>query len=93
MARWFRDGELVGDETPWWRGDRNSTRQTIILTHECQTRLGLAPPGATSKIEPLDVAFNAEFKKSHFRNFTVYMCELNFSPHEHAQKQLRQIFS
>ena len=22
MARWFRGGELVGGETPWWRGDR-----------------------------------------------------------------------
>ena len=22
VSRWFRGGELVGGETPWWRGDR-----------------------------------------------------------------------
>jgi len=35
-----------------------------ILTQECQTTLGLVPPGATIKVQPLDATFNAEFKKS-----------------------------
>ena len=29
VARWFRSGELVGGETPWWRGDRNLLGQII----------------------------------------------------------------
>ena len=31
---------------------------------ECQTTLGLVLPGAMSKVQPLDVILNAEFKKS-----------------------------
>ena len=42
-------------------------RVKTILTQECQTKLGLVPSGATSKVQPLDVTFNAEFKKSVYR--------------------------
>ena len=35
--------------------------------------MGLALPGATSKIQPLDVAFNAEFKKSVDRLTTEHL--------------------
>ena len=55
------------------RMQSSNSRRTIIPTHECQTTLGLAPPGATSKIEPLDVAFNAEFKKSVDRLTTEHL--------------------
>ena len=43
-----------------------------ILTQECQTTLGLVPPGATSKVQPLDVTFTAEFKKSVLFNIVHY---------------------
>ena len=43
---------------------QTTERVKIILMQECQTTLGLVPPGATSKVQPLDVTFNAEFKKS-----------------------------
>ena len=43
---------------------QTTERVKTILTQECQTILGLVPPGATSKVQPLDVTFNAEFKKS-----------------------------
>ena len=33
-----------------------------ILGRECKTVVALVPPGATSKIQPLDVAFDKEFK-------------------------------
>lgn len=35
-----------------------------ILQNECKTTLVLVPPGATSKVQPLDVAVNSEFKKA-----------------------------
>ena len=43
---------------------QTTNRIKTILMQECQTTLGLAPPGATSKIQPLNVALNVEFKKS-----------------------------
>ena len=42
---------------------KRTDRIKTILTQECQTTLGLAPPGATSKIQLLDVASNGELKK------------------------------
>jgi len=35
-----------------------------ILQNECKATLVLVPPGATSKVQPLDVAVNSEFKKA-----------------------------
>ena len=43
---------------------QTTERVKTVLTQECQTTLGLVPYGATSKVQPLDVTFNAEFKKS-----------------------------
>lgn len=43
---------------------QTTERVKTILTQECQTTLGLVPPGATSKVQLLDVTFNAQFKKS-----------------------------
>ena len=45
---------------------RAQTTESVktILTQESQATLGLVPPGATSKVQPLDVTFNAEFKRS-----------------------------
>ena len=42
---------------------RAQTRERIKtkLTQECQMTLGLVPPGATSKVQPLNVTFNEEF--------------------------------
>lgn len=32
------------------------------LERECKTEVMLVPPGCTSPVQPLDVAFNGEFK-------------------------------
>ena len=55
-----RDRLLIYDSHRAQTTDRIMT----VLTQECQTTLGLVLPGAKSKIQPLDVAFNAEYKKS-----------------------------
>ena len=52
---------------------QTTERVKTILTQECQTTLGLVPPGATSKVQPLDVTFNAEFKKSVDRLATEHL--------------------
>ena len=44
-----------------------------ILKRECNTTVTLVPPGATSKVQPLDVAFNAEFKKAVDRQATEHL--------------------
>ena len=44
-----------------------------ILKRECNTTVALVPPGATSKVQPLDVAFNAEFKKAVDRQATEHL--------------------
>ena len=45
---------------------RAQTRKNVkdILQNECKTTLALIPPGATSKVQPLNVAVNSEFNKS-----------------------------
>ena len=43
---------------------QTTERVKTILTQECQTTLGLVPSGATSKVQTIDVTFNAEFKKT-----------------------------
>ena len=69
-------------QEPWssskrTRGAMHSAQTTervkTILTQECQTTLKLVPPGATSKVQPLDVTFNAEFKKSVDRLATEHL--------------------
>ena len=35
-----------------------------ILHNEWKTQLALAPPGAASKVQPLDVVVNSEFQKA-----------------------------
>ena len=52
---------------------QTTERVKTILTQECKTTLGLVPPGATSKVQPLDVTFNAEFKKSVDRLATEHL--------------------
>ena len=52
---------------------QTTERVKTILTQECQTTLELVPPGATSKVQPLDVTFNAEFKKSVDRLATEHL--------------------
>lgn len=44
-----------------------------ILQNECKTKLALVPPGATSKVQPLDVSVNSEFKKAVDRLVTEVM--------------------
>ena len=48
-------------------------RVKTILTQECKTTLGLVPLGTKSKVQPLDVTFNAEFKKSIDRLATEHL--------------------
>ena len=36
----------------------------VYCKNECKTTLVLVPPGATSKVQPLGVAVNSEFKKA-----------------------------
>ena len=43
------------------------------MQQECNTTLALVPPGATSKVQPLDVAFNSEFKTPVDRQATEHM--------------------
>ena len=52
---------------------QTTERVKTILTQECKTTLGLVPPGATSKVQPLDVTFKAEFKKSVDRLATEHL--------------------
>ena len=52
---------------------QTTERVKTILMKECQTTLGLVPPGATSKVQPFDVTFNAEFKKSVDRLATEHL--------------------
>ena len=57
---------------------RAQTTQKVkqILEKKCHTTLALVPPGATSKVQrlqPLDVAFNADFKRSVDRQATELM--------------------
>ena len=52
---------------------QTTDRIKTILTQECQTTLGLATLGATINIQPLHVAFNAEFKKSVDRLTTEHL--------------------
>ena len=64
-----------GDRLLIYNAHRAQTteRVKIILTQECQTTLGLVPPGPTSKVQLLDVTFNAEFKKSVDRLATEHL--------------------
>ncbi|XP_068696877.1 uncharacterized protein [Montipora foliosa] len=52
---------------------QTTERVKTILTQECKTTLRLVPPGPTSKVQPLDVTFNAEFKKSVDRLATEHL--------------------
>lgn len=44
-----------------------------ILDRECKIVVALVPPGATSKIQPLDVVFDKEFKDAVDRLSTAHM--------------------
>ena len=67
----FRSKLLVYDE------HKSQTTEKVkqILDRECHTTLALVLPGATSKVQPLDVAFNSEFKRSVDRQATELMAE------------------
>ena len=44
--------------------EKRWTRPLNIAERKCNTTLVLVPPGVTSKVQPLDVMINSEFKKS-----------------------------
>lgn len=52
------------------------------LKRECKTDVVLVPPGCTSLVQPLDVAFNAEFKGA-----------IDVLQTEHMHNHLEQYFS
>ena len=54
---------------------QTSEKVKQILDRVCHTTLALVPPGATSKVQPLDVAFNNEFKRSVDRQVTELIAE------------------
>ena len=54
---------------------QTSEKVKQILDRECHTILALMLPGATSKVQPLDVAFNSEFKRSVDHQATEFMAE------------------
>ena len=62
---------LVYDE----RMAQTTKKVKQILDKECHMTLGLVPPGATSKVQPFDVVFNSEFKRSVDRQATELMAE------------------
>ena len=68
LALFFRNEKLYDSHRAQTTG-----RIKTILTQECQTTLGLAPPGASSNIQPLDVSFNAEFNNSVDRLITGHL--------------------
>ena len=63
------------DRLPIYDAHRAQTAERVkaILTQECQTTLGLVPPGAMSKGQPRDVAFNTELKKGIDRLATEHL--------------------
>ena len=64
-----------GDRLLIYNAHRAQTTERVktILTQECQKTLGLVPSGPTSKVQLLDVTFNAEFKKSVDRLATEHL--------------------
>ena len=52
---------------------QTTERVKTILTRARKTTLGLVPLGATNKVQPLHVTFNAEFKKSVDRLATEHL--------------------
>ena len=40
------------------------TSKILNMLRECNTTVALVPPGCTSLVQPLDVAFNAQFKQA-----------------------------
>ena len=66
-----------------------------ILDRECKTVVALIPPGATSKIQPLDVVFNKEFKDAVDRLSTAHMSSnlYSFAAGEVTAGQRRILFT
>ena len=66
-----------------------------ILDRECKTVVVLVPPGATSKIQSLDVAFNKEFKDAVDRLSTAHMSSNldSFAAGEVTAGQTRILFT